>query len=894
MHRSPAYSASTFETLHDLLDTFGALRERPLVIRYRAEGVETWTYGEVITAAERLAAGLMADGLAPGDAVALLADARAEWIVACLAALRAGAVVVPLDVQFRGETLERVLRDAAPCYLFTAAAQCERLPSGQAARVVLLDAPAGEPRGWRNLAAEPGRTWPPCSPDTIAALFYTSGTTGPPKGVPLTHRNLAFQLNTLVHTAIVGPEDRVLLPLPLHHVYPFVMGMLAPMAFGVPIILPRSLTGPQLTRALRDGKASVVIGVPRLYAALLSGVEANIRRRGRTAAWLFRHVLAAATWSRHRLKAPVGRALFGPLRRRIGPSLRLLACGGAALPTPLARRLQGLGWRVAEGYGLTETAPLLTLNLPDTFRPGTVGRPVPRVELRIDARKEGAGELLARGPGVFSGYRNLPEATAKAFTTDGWFRTGDLGWLDKSGYLHLAGRGSTLIVTEGGENVQPDTVESAYAEHPAIRELGVFGRNGRLLAVVVPDPGWVLRQHDGDFEIAVREAMQLQARDAPSYQRISEYVLSREPLARTRLGKLRRHLLEARFEQARQGLQVTGEPLPIDRMSDQDQALLEQPAARTVWEWMAQHYADRRLTPDSNPQLDLGVDSMEWLNLTMEIGARTGVELGDEAIGRVDSVRDLLREVAEASPTGGTAPSAIALEEPLRVLSEHQRRWLQPQGPLRTLASDALYGANRRIMRRYFRIQAEGLEHVPADGPFLLTPNHVSYLDPFVVAAALDATRQRHLFWAGWTGAAFQSPLTRFGSRLVRTVPIDPYRAIISSLAFGAAVLESGHALVWFPEGGRSPDGHLQPLKPGIGMLLEHFEVPVVPVVIVGSFDALPVGARWPRRRTVRVVFGEPVSARTLEEEGAGETRRARIVNGLAQRLLTLQGARGA
>jgi long-chain acyl-CoA synthetase len=195
---------------------------------------------------------------------------------------------------------------------------------------------------------------------------------------------------------------------------------------------------------------------------------------------------------------------------------------------------------------------------------------------------------------------------------------------------------------------------------------------------------------------------------------------------------------------------------------------------------------------------------------------------------------------------------------------------------------------NRLLMRACFRVHAEGLEHLPAHGNYVIAPNHASYLDPFAIAAVLDHARLRRLCWAGWTGAAFRGPLTRTASRLGRAVPIDPDRAVISSLALAAAVLNRGDGLVWFPEGSRSTDGSLQALRPGIGILLEHHAAMVVPTHIEGSHEAMPVGSFLPRPHRIHVTFGQAVSSEDLQREGKGGELSERITGGLEKRLRKL------
>jgi long-chain acyl-CoA synthetase len=892
-------------TIQKLIERLPAYSNRPALVVMEAEGSRTWSYAELAAAVERLAAGLISHDVGPGDHVGVLAENRPEWIIACLAILRAGAVAMPLDLQLPDETLIHIIEDSNARLLFTTSEQATRIKRFRTTaqpELVLFD---GTPDGANSYQRwqEKNRAEPPVlRPEDPATLFYTSGTTGPPKGVPLTHANLAFQVNRVGEAELVTEADRVLVPLPFHHVYPFVIGLLVPLGLGLPVILPKALTGPQILRAIGEGETTAIIGVPRLYQALYTGIKAKAAGKGKPALLFFNVSAGISIRVRRHLGLRLGKYLLAPLHRQLGPSLRLLASGGSPLDPELAWKLEGLGWQVAIGYGLTETAPLLTINPPSSGRLESVGQPVAGVELKINPSapavtageeqgnkpEPGQGEVLARGPNVFSGYRNLPEKTAEAFTPDGWFRTGDLGRLDQDGFLQLQGRASTLIVTASGKNIQPDEVEETLGAHPFISEAGILQYKDRLAAVIVPDLAELRRAGEADIKEGVRRAVTEQSRGLPSYQRPDEYEISREALPRTRLGKIRRHLLGSRYEQA-MAEKVPGrvKPGPISQaeMSDHDRAMLEFPAARMVWEWLADRHPEVRLTPDTSPHLDLGIDSLEWLTLTMEIGQRTGVELGEGAIGRIETVRDLLLEVIEQAEEGKPFSPAQPLEQPEEVIDHQQRHWLEPLNPLQLVLARGLYLLNKAMMRTFFRLQVKRLDRLPADDQFVLAPNHVSFLDPFVIAAALPFKVLHRTYFAAWTGVAFRNFLFRFISRLGKAIPIDPQRALSTSLAMAAMVLKQKNNLIWFPEGERSRTGVLQEFRPGIGILLAHYRVAVVPVYIRGAYEALPRHRVWPRFKQITVEFDSPVTPEELENQGRGEQPQERITSGLQRRM---------
>jgi long-chain acyl-CoA synthetase len=876
-------------TLQELARGLAREGDREAIIAFEGNRTRRIGYRELATEVEVRARRLARAGVGPSDPVILCGPGGADWILACLAILRCGATVVPVDAALGAETVGHVLRDSAARVALVAPSTAQRLRKPLDRHGVTVLPLAHEPGPEEGDAV----AFPTVAPQDRAILFYTSGTTGPPKGVPLTHRNLAFQVRVLAAAGLVSAQDRVLLPLPLHHVYPLVIGVLTPLALGIAIVLPEGFTGARVVAALQSGGPTLMIGVPRLFDALAAAVAERMRQRGRVAHALFQAALGLSRRLRRRFGWRIGRALFAPLHRRLGPSLRFVVSGGAALNPGTAWTLEALGWQVASGYGLTETSPMLTIHPPGAMRFDTVGRAIAETELRIAPAPDGtdAGEVLARGPGVFAGYHGLPEKTAEAFTADGWFRTGDLGRLDGEGWLCLAGRRSTVIVTSGGKNIQPEEVEEAYQAHPAIEEIAVLQHEGRLAGLIVPARS--AQAGDGG-EAAIRAAVSEVSRDLPSYQRLAEYRLSAEPIPRTRLGKPRRHLIAERYARAgetgRQGAGRAAGLVPIDRLSGDDRGLLENDQALAVFRLLGERFRDRPVGPDSDLQLDLGIDSIGWLDLSLEIAERTGITLSDATIAELRTVRDLLVRVAEGGDAG--VDPRLPIEHPERVLGEHELRWLAPRGAASRFAGRVLAALNRAVFRRLFGLTVRGLDTLPGTGPVVLIPNHASYLDPFAIAAALDRTRLERMRWAGWSHLFVTGRIRRGFARIAGVLPVDAGRATAASLAFGSAALRRGHDLVWFPEGVRSPDGRLQPFKHGIGMVLaQHRTVPVVPVVVRGTFEAWPRSRRLPRFRRLAVEFLPACMPDDLAAQGRGESEAARIMDALRQRIAAAIGA---
>jgi long-chain acyl-CoA synthetase len=867
-------------TLEQLVDSYAARRGHSAIVSFGAPGSMTQDYGVLHDEIRRVAGGLRAQGIGVGDMVLLWAPNSTAWVASYFGIVTSGATAVPLDNQVPVERAAVVLAHSGAKLAFTVtthAAELERagltgFPS------LLLDGDESDSHSWRRL--EGARELPSApDPTRVASLLYTSGTTGVPKAVPLTHGNLAANVSALCDAKLIDTADVVLVPLPFHHVYPFTVGLLTVLATGACVVLPSGISGPEITRAATESGATALIAVPRLCTAIWEGVERGVRKRGKRAERLFRLMLALSRGLRRATGIKIGKLLFKPLHDQVGAELRTLGCGGAQLDGDLARNLEGLGWTVLTGYGLTETSPVLTFNQHKRRKLGTEGITLPGVELKTFAHPDFEhGEIIARGPNVFSGYWKNPEETRKAFTDDGWFKTGDLGWIDKRGYLHIAGRSKEVIVLPDGKNVFPDEIEDEFAASTLIEEIAVLDREGRLHALVVPDDHAIRERGAHRVEELLKEEIAAVSLRLPPYQRLSDYRITRVPLPRTPLGKLKRHLLAEAYTEA-----ATRKVAPAAvALSDDDRALVETDPVRKVWSWLKTRYADRTLTLETSPQLDLNIDSLEWVTLTLELEREFNVSLDGAAVSRIVTVRDLLREVQTAPAPGPRSARELPTIEP-------PNAWWRSAGAL-------LFAANRWLVRSRFRFEIVGVDTLPPpDASFVIAPNHVSYLDPLAIAAALPRGYLPNVHWAGWAGKMHEGPLMRFVSRATRVFPVEPDRDPTSAIALGRSVLEQRRILVWFPEGRRSLDGKLQRFQAGIGLMLDDDDACAVPTAVLGAFEAWPRERRFPLAgNSVKVIFGRPMSRAELLAAGRGDSDAERIADGLETAVASLIGVGAA
>ncbi|MFQ5843844.1 MAG: AMP-dependent synthetase/ligase [Planctomycetota bacterium] len=571
----------TIRTLPDLL-RLALSRPRPDLFRFRSDGrwvaVSTAAFGERVEAAAR---GLRALGVEKGDRVALLSENRLEWAVADLAALSAGAVVVPVYPTLIPEQIAYILRDAEARVLFAStSAQVDKvravrdgLPALE--RVVAFDeadhADVSPLAGLRGAAADPV----PVAPDDVATIIYTSGTTGPPKGVVLTHDNIVQDILGVTRVVDITPADSYLSFLPLSHAFERTGGWYAMLYRGARISYAESLD--TVARDLREVRPTVVFTVPRMVEKMYERVLAGVRRGGRLAGRVFLwgeevgrscaelEVRGGRCGIGARLVRGAADALvYRRLRRRTGGRVRFVVSGGAPLPERLVGFLYTAGLPVLEGYGLTEAAPIVSVNRLDAMRFGSVGKPIPGVEVRIaqDA------EVCVRGRSVMKGYYRRPEETAAAIDGEGWLHTGDLGRFDGEGFLHITGRKKDLIVTSGGKKVAPQPIEDRLKRLGPIEEAALIGDGYKyVIALIVPDFRRLERLaaregvaaadraallRDDRIRARFQEAVDEVNAGLSRYERIKKFALLDRPFSveggeLTPTLKLRRGVIEERF-----------------------------------------------------------------------------------------------------------------------------------------------------------------------------------------------------------------------------------------------------------------------------------------------------------------------------------------------------------
>jgi long-chain acyl-CoA synthetase len=849
--------------LFERFDAVAARQPDRVALQIKEEaGYRRLTYADVARRARALAGALIRAGLTPGDRIALLSENRPEWAVAYFAAVAAGGVVVPLDVQLGDPEIANVLRHAACRMAIASGKQSPRLLALAASgagldRVVDLDA-QGDEGAIVSLAAACAAglsaiPLPAVAEDALASIIYTSGTTGTPKGVMLTHGNFLGNAESILAFKLIEPQDSLLSVLPLHHAFPFTAQLIV-LYSGSTITFPPSLKGPDLLACMHETGTTVLVAVPQLYYLLHKGIFDQIGKRPLLVRLLLSLLLRLSSALRPR-GINLGRLVFGQVHRRFGGKLRLLASGGARLDPIIARDFLALGFTLSEGYGLTETAPVVSFNPLERLRPGSVGVPLPGVEVRIvQPDAEGVGEIAVRGPNVMRGYYRMPDATTEVIR-DGWFHTGDLGTLDADGYLTITGRAKEVIVLSSGKNIYPEEIEEQYLKSRFIKEIclvpKVSDRAGAqlegLLALVLPDLDAFRAQGATNIFETIRWDMENVGKDLPPYKRPTGLRIIKEGFPRTRLGKIQRHLVAQRYRAE----------MAEDRRADAP-PLAEEPeddVARQVLGYLREATKKPVVRLDDNLELDLGLDSLGRIEMLVSLEAQLGVKASDDAAESF-TVRELIQ--ALRSGTAGAAPVAAARgwSAILQEVPPEANEILATSATRSSKASMAFsLGVSAATFRSLYRLRVEGREGVPTTGPLILVANHTSYFDAFILAAALPRRAVDSLFCLSFE-QFFRGRLMTWWGRQIHIIPVDMDTHLVRALQTAAHVLRNGKILCVFPEGERSADGAVRPFRKGTGILARELGVPVLPAYITGAFEAWPRGQTLPRLHRIHVRFG--------------------------------------
>ncbi|NBC82943.1 MAG: AMP-binding protein [Bacteroidetes bacterium] len=755
--------------------------------------------------------------------IAIFAENRLEWIYAFYAIWKTNNIPVPIDHLSGIDEVAFILNDCRPSVIFCSREKKPVLINAlqevnYKPDIIVLDDTLHLPN---HASSEFDREMPL---QQTAVIIYTSGTTGSPKGVMLSFENLIANMKAVTgDVEIYTSRDRVLMLLPLHHIFPLLGSMIMTLYIGGTIVVAPSLNADDIIATLQKHQVTMIIGVPRLYHLIHKGIMAKINQSA-IAKGLFKIArrLQSRTFSKR---------VFGTAHKKFGGALKYMVSGGAPLDPTVAEDFYTLGFEILEGYGMTESAPMITFTRPGNFCKGSAGQVLPGTSMDIRD-----GEIVAKGKNIMQGYYNRPEET-NSVLKDGWLYTGDLGRIDKQGRLFITGRKKEIIVLTNGKNINPVEIESKITKlSREIKEVAVFMMGDRLNLIIVPDDA-LLRQYNlvKLKDHFITEVLNPYNERVSASNRIYTLHISPEELPKTRLSKIQRFKLPEMAENLQPKKEVQHEKI-------------DSPELQTIVDFISDQIG-RPVYPEDHLTDDLAIDSLTRITLIVYLENTFGVKIDEQELIKLNRIRDLSDHI-------------------IQYKTRHQHEiinWAQilkqriafkiPKAGVSFTFTNLGY---RTLLKSIFRIHKEGESNIP-DGPCIIAPNHQSFLDGFIVAASLRMGVMRKTYFYA-KEKHWRSSFRRFLARKNNVILMDLNKDLMQSLQKMAEILRKGKKIIIFPEGTRSKTGEMTAFKQTFAILARELNVPVVPVAINGAHKAMPVGSMLPRLfKKVTVQFLQPV-----------------------------------
>jgi long-chain acyl-CoA synthetase len=784
-----------------------------------------------------------------GAHVGLLMEDSAQWGVAFIAAYSAGCVILPLDPSQDVAVSGQIVADGECAALIfsatcsAAACQIKKTTPG----LNLLGFPGGRTEGANALLPLVNR-----DPNADLAIFYTGGTTGYPKGVRMTEANLFWSIRDMLAVCPITAVDHILSILPLFHIMALLANLLGPLYVGARVTYLSGRDPARVLAAFHDEGITAFLCVPQFYYLLVRRIIQQVDAQPTLKRFVFYRLLSLSRFLRRRMKIQTGRLLFRQIHDRFGPKFRLFGVGAASFSADHGETMLDLGFNLFQAYGMTETGGPVTVDPPGANGGLTCGPPMPHARIRIhNPDGDGVGEILVAGEHVTPGYWKQAEATAELIR-DGWLWSGDLGFLDSNGRLHVTGRKKEVIVLSSGKNVFPEEVEYRLQKGSEfIREVCVLGLPSssgdeqRLHAIIVPDFDRLKEQGVTNVQDRIRYDIENASRSMVSWQHVHGFEIRATPLPRTSTRKLKR------FEVQR------GD---VDRRSGNSEARDEEPE---VFELIRR--AKKNCGPlhvDSHLELDLGFDSLERVELLSNIRARFGIEISDEQAGKIFRAGDLAKLLDKVVPAKGD--DWVSWPEILRApLSDKEKHIASLYLRRRPMFDWAIFMVCRLAgfaAGFLLNMKVTGIEEIPREYPFVICSNHASYVDALLIASVLPFRVFRRLFFLGASKYA-RAPVQRWLARMMHSVSVDAGAQAGSALRLAAEGLQNGLVLCVFPEGHRSIDGALLPFHNGPSILAIEKGLPILPVGLIGTQNVWGRASRQVRLSAVEVRFGRPIDS---------------------------------
>ena len=754
----------------------------------------------------------------------ILMENRPEWIYTYFALWDRKAVPIALDSTSNSKEILYVLEDSGPKFIIcsdeTEKNVKEAVSMYDKGQVVIINVDSHSidenkmeiiKKGDFELENPEG--------DSIATMLYTSGTTGSPKGVMLTFNNLSSELEGLEKKNLLEPSDQILALLPFHHVLPLTATVLIILKYQASIVFVKKIASKEILEALDKNNVTALVGVPRVFKLFYDGIKQQIDSK-----FITRTIYKLMT----KIKSfKMRRKVFAKVHEKFGGKLTFIVSGGAKLDPEIGEFYETLGIYVQEGYGLTETSPVIAVNTREGRKIGTVGKKLDNIEAKIVDE-----ELWVKGPIVMKGYYNKPEKTAEVITEDGWFKTGDLAFIDDEGYITIRGRRNSMIVLSNGKNIDPEKLENKVIEKSKrlIKELGVFGHNDKLVAIIVPDLLECRKQGITNIKAYVKNIVEDYNLTVHNYEKILDYKLYEEELPKTRVGKLRRFMLPELY------LKTNVKKKQVEEPDNEVYKLLKD---------YIKKLKGIEAQPEENLELEIGMDSLDIVEFFAYVENSFGIQLDEEKFSEISNLKSLseyINEKATKIESGEVDwKKIIEAAPPVEEKNIWATRVLRPLFDL--------------AIKLYFRLKRVNRDKL-SDKPQIFVSNHQSFIDSLVLGSLLPAgILYNTVFLAiDWY---FKKGILKLLVSHGNVVLIDINKNIKKSVEEIAANVKAGKNVLIFPEGARTKDGKVAEFKKVFAIIAKELNVDVQCLGIKGAFEAYSRYMKFPKPKKIEVAVLE-------------------------------------
>ena len=669
-----------------------------------------------------------------------------------------------------------------------------------------------------------------------AAMLYTSGTTGSPKGVMLTYNNLMTEMEGIYEKGIFDHRDQILALLPFHHVLPLTATVLLMLRYQTSIVFVRKIASKEIFEALEKNRVTALIGVPRVFKLFYDGIKQQI-----DAKFITRAIFKTMSKSK---SIPLKRKVFSKVHKKFGGHLDFIVAGGAKLDPEIARFYETLGIYSLEGYGLTETSPVIAVNSKKERKIGTIGKKLYNVDVKIENE-----ELWVKGPIVMKGYYNKPEKTAEVMTKDGWFKTGDLAKIDEEGYITIIGRRNSMIVLSNGKNIDPETLENRLIakSDKLIKEAGIFNHQNKLAAIIIPDLLECRKRNINNVKTYIKNIVEDYNLSAHNYEKVLDYKVFEEELPKTRVGKLRRFMLPNLYEQNVVKKAKVAEP--------------DNEVYKILKEYVKKAKGIEP-QPEENLELEIGMDSLDIVEFFAYIENNFGLQLDEEKFAEMPNLKLLSEYINEkAVKIENNEINWKQIIEEAKPIKDDKNRWI----------TKFLKVFLDVIIKVYFRIQRNGREKLDPK-PKIYVSNHQSFIDPLILGSLLPKSILYNTIFLAIDWYFKKFPLKLLVSN-GNVILIDINKNIRKSVEEIVGYLKSGKNVLIFPEGARTKDGKVAEFKKVFAIISKELGIDVQCLGIKGGFEAYSRYMKFPKPKKIKVAVLDIIKPEGSYEEIAEKAK---------------------